>query len=195
MSLRQLKKSLKLSFQELTNLISAQINNYIPYETDEELTVAKLGNYFLTDPVKYKQEIELIIDWCIYILRDNSADSEKKKWSIFSLPQKMDFNYLVPVQSQEGKKYALDDDLRHRDGFKLTDSGMSTRPILKHRNCSILFLSRLLSPTALSSSPTSQQSFRTPTSSTPSSSRSITTYLQRDSILIPALGTAATACF
>ena len=135
-AMKNIRKPCTQSYEELDKWLINNISKYFPREKDAELAVAKLGNYFLKYRDKYAYEIELLVMWCLHILQSKSLGSTKSTWFIFSAPLKMDYDNLVPCYSLNHKKVSPEVDLKFRDGFKLTDSGMSTKEVLNQiSNC------------------------------------------------------------
>ncbi|HLD84379.1 MAG TPA: FAD-dependent oxidoreductase, partial [Coxiellaceae bacterium] len=95
---------------------------------DFELSIAKLGCHYLTDTEKYKNEIETLIAWCA------QAIAEKNPGVLFHLPQKKNYENLVPMTPVPNDPYARFEApieaQRHREGFQLTDQRMSLRDVL-----------------------------------------------------------------
>lgn len=104
------------------------------FDTDMELAVAKLGEYFLKDENQYASDIEKLVAWCVKALTDPIGQEFTRHWSSFHLPNKIDYSHLVPMQSDPedvlNRFEAKPKNLRQRDGFKLTDHRMSQREVL-----------------------------------------------------------------
>lgn len=134
---RRLNKATELpSFNELTNWLNESLAkyNYTP-STDMELAVSQLGELFLSNKELYAQEIDQLISWCVKALSDNNGKDYTKKWVSFRLPHRVDFDNLVALQPlPEDIHHRFEsnpEQLRNRDGFKLTDKRMSQRQVLE----------------------------------------------------------------
>lgn len=134
MAIRKINKELPSDFKKLDELVVEQIRKHVADSVDEELSVAKLGNFYIENKDKFENEIEQLVDWCAHILKDPLLDQSKSSWSIFSLSKSIEHEKLVPHQSDGLRNFASDSVLKFRDGFKLTDSGMSERKVLNQVN-------------------------------------------------------------
>ncbi|MEK7990666.1 MAG: FAD-dependent oxidoreductase [Thiotrichaceae bacterium] len=95
---------------------------------DKELATAKLGQFYLDNKDSYKQEIEQLTQWCIQAIKTQKGQISVKNWISFNLPQQIDPQNLVPLitaqaHCQQAPSY------KQRQGFDLTDTGMSLRKI------------------------------------------------------------------
>ncbi|MBA2653500.1 MAG: FAD-dependent oxidoreductase [Gammaproteobacteria bacterium] len=115
-------------------LMRALAEHNIDYATDLELAVSTLGQLLLNNPDSFAQEIEKLVAWCVQALTDPEGHEFTQGWTSFHLPNRIDYSHLVPLQSVpddnldrlEGKP----NNLRLRDGFKLTDPRMNQRQVL-----------------------------------------------------------------
>src|SRR3990167_4142250 len=128
---RLLKSMTDISqFDELNHWL----NNHIEKSKDLELTVATLGSRFLSDPEKYKTNIEKLIHWCVLAQQCDAGKKIIRNWSSFHQPQKKHFENLVPLVPVEndpfGRMEGPQETQRARDGFKLTDERMQLREVL-----------------------------------------------------------------
>lgn len=119
--LREAKRALKKSadlppFAELDNQLSQQL----PKNTDKEYIVAQYAENLLTDPQRYANDIQQLIDWCVQALATKAGQIAVKNWVSFHLPQRLDYQDLVKTP----------ENLRHREGFELTDPRMTQREVL-----------------------------------------------------------------
>ena len=114
-------------FAELNQWLDSELKK-MPLQTkDKELAVALLANDYLTDTEKYAAEIEKLTQWCARAL---ASFEEVKHWSSFHIPERLEFENLVPTQTGENHKLAIpEDELRLRDGFTLTDPRASAREV------------------------------------------------------------------
>lgn len=133
---RKLNKAAELSnFSTLTTwLFTALSKHQIDYSHDMELSVAKLGELLLKDEKNNQVEIEQLVAWCVQALSEPQGKEFTKHWVSFRLPNKVDYSHLVPVQKVPDdpldRLEAQPENLRHRDGFKLTDGRMTQREVL-----------------------------------------------------------------
>jgi len=101
---------------------------------DTELAVALLGAHYLKDAEKYAAEIEQLTRWCIRAMTDPEGQAYVKGWVSFHLPQKRDYEHLVPLypvpDDPIGRMESPPDHHRPRDGFKLTDPRATSRQVL-----------------------------------------------------------------
>lgn len=119
-------------FPELDAWLTPQIDSTAA-EQDRELAVATYAANLLDDEEKNAEKIDQLIDWCVAVLTETAGQNATKDWVSFKLPQKMDYQELVPTQSHQENnlqvKAAPQEKLRQRDGFNLTDARMSTREV------------------------------------------------------------------
>lgn len=133
---RKLNKSAELSdFSTLTAwLFQALVEHGFDFASDQEMAVAKLGEFFLKDESQFKSEIEKLVAWCVRALSDPLGQDFTKDWVSFHLPNRIDYAHLVPMQSVANDnidRYEAEPaTLRQRDGFTLTDPRMSQRQFL-----------------------------------------------------------------
>lgn len=136
--LRRAKKELSRandypSFTELSNWLASALQTSPIATKDKELAIALLGNAFLEDAEANKSNIDKLVQWCVKALTTKEGQSIVQHWPSFHIPERTDYNNLVPVKQIEvdGKPilaYA-EEKLRLRDGFKLTDARMNAREI------------------------------------------------------------------
>lgn len=101
---------------------------------DTELMVAQLGMRYLQAPEIHATEIEWLTKWCISAMTDPQGIAYVKHWVSFHLPQKRDYDHLVPLVAVEndpvGRLEGPKELQRARDGFKLTDPRFTERQVL-----------------------------------------------------------------
>lgn len=101
---------------------------------DEELAVALLGQQYLQYPEDHAAEIEQLTCWCIRAMTDIEGQTYVKDWVSFRLPQKRDYEHLVPLypvpDDPIGRMQSTPTMHRDRDGFKLTDPRFTPREVL-----------------------------------------------------------------
>src|SRR3990167_1102978 len=129
-------KRLMKSVTDITQFeaLNNWLENTIEKEGDKELAVAKLGIYFLSDENQFQSEIEKLIHWCVLAQQTDDGKKIIKGWRSFHLPQKKQYENLVPMVPVEndpfGRFEAPKNTQRQREGFKLTDPRMSLREVL-----------------------------------------------------------------
>lgn len=122
-------------FVALTTWLLKQLKEKeFDFEADMELAVARLGTFYLEDPNYYSTEVEMLTQWCVKGLVDPEGKEFTRNWVSFHLPNKIDYSQLVPLHlsPQHDLPYleSRPENLRQRDGFKLTDHRMSQREVL-----------------------------------------------------------------
>ncbi|MFN3235300.1 MAG: FAD-dependent oxidoreductase [Gammaproteobacteria bacterium] len=97
---------------------------------DLEFAIAHYGNALNDDN---DDDIEQLTLWCIQAMKSNEGRALTKHWSMFKLPQKLNYQQLIPVEVIHDDTYQREqlpsEELRQRDGFKLTDNRMSARQV------------------------------------------------------------------
>lgn len=106
------KKTDEKTFSDLDAWLDSQLSA----NDDRELAVAEFG-MSLAD----QDTIDKLVDWCVAVLTEEAGQLATRGWSLFQLPERLDYDHLVPPESEIK--------LRHRDGFALTDQRMSTREV------------------------------------------------------------------
>ncbi len=98
--------------------------------SDRESAVAKLGVSLLKNPEQHAQAIELLTDWSVQAMCTPEGRAATAGWVSLRLPNKCDFQHLVPTQPLEGD-FGIEGvaEVVHREGFSLTDERMSLREI------------------------------------------------------------------
>ena len=149
--LRGAKKLLTTSsslpdFNTLTHWLEQQLATFPIQTTDAELQLALLGNHYLTDPMHFKTAIIQLTQWCAQAMSDPQGRAQTAGWTLFRLPQTLDYQHLVPTQHEPLSVLSHPDpaaiaastttltrhhakQLRQRDGFTLTDQRMNRRQI------------------------------------------------------------------
>ncbi|MBX9587224.1 MAG: FAD-dependent oxidoreductase [Gammaproteobacteria bacterium] len=119
--------NIKVSFNDLNQWVMDNIES----DFDIEWGVAEFAvNLLKTE----SPEIERLVDWCVLALSTDEGQQAVQGWASFKLPAKLDYQNLVnldpvpedPYQRVEGPESHQ----RQRDGFSLTDEGMSRREVL-----------------------------------------------------------------
>ncbi len=116
------------SFAEL----NTWLNTRLPEADDRELALAQLAQLWLANTAQHADDIERLSQWCAQVLL--TCPDATKHWVSFKLPQKIDYEHLVPVAAvphdPSGRLQGLPQNYRLRDGFGLTDPRMSEREVL-----------------------------------------------------------------
>lgn len=119
-------------FFYLDQWINQQLDFFNFDTKDRELSISKLSKIWLSDELKYKNEIEQLTQWCMHALTDNNAKEIVKNWVSFKLPEHLDHQHLVPFKSLENDEFGRKQGalpIRLREGFALTDQRMTAREI------------------------------------------------------------------
>lgn len=121
------------AFAELNQWLQSALTNAPVKAKDHELCIALLGQFYLDDPEKHTAEIEKLVQWCAQALATDDGRAYVKHFTSFHIPERLDFANLVPViplaNDKCGRTQAKPDDLRFRDGFKLTDERMTAKQV------------------------------------------------------------------
>ena len=135
---RLLKKEDFESFGELDNWLLQTLEQHNFSMPDKEAAVALLGQHLLKDQEGNKENIEMLVRWCIRAMTTDEGSAVVKGWVCFQLPQGLDYQELVATRlkpddtanrlQSDPKQYRL------RDGFKLTDMRMNAREIQNEVN-------------------------------------------------------------
>lgn len=119
------------SFTECNQWLQSELKKAPLQTKDEELTIALLAVQYIEKPEKYAAEIEKLTQWCVHAFITPEAQKIVKNWTSFRLPERLDYENLVPTKvvahDKVGRVTAADTDFRLRDGFKLTDPRMAPR--------------------------------------------------------------------
>src|SRR4029078_3554923 len=92
-----------------------------------------LASQYLENPEQYQHEIEMLAKWCTRALTTNEGKAYTKDWVSFKIPERIDHQQLVMTDTETLPTFqrlqSKPDQLRHRDGFKLTDKRMNARQV------------------------------------------------------------------
>lgn len=128
------KNDVAETLTELEAWLEQTLQEHGLVNADRELAVAQLGVFLLQDMDKHAQAIEMLTCWCVKVMLDPAGKILVADWVSFKLPQKLDYQNLVPlVPVPEDAAARLEgpaDKMRPRDGFKLTDHRMNSREVL-----------------------------------------------------------------
>lgn len=119
--------SINQSFSELDQWVMSRLD----HPKDKEWAVAEFAVSLLK---KESPDLEKIVDWCVLALSTEEGLKAVDGWVSFKLPAKLDYQNLVDLHQTPEDPYhrvqGSDSHFRHRDGFSLTDPGMSRREVL-----------------------------------------------------------------
>lgn len=136
--LRRAKKELTrvdtlASFDELDAWLDQTLASASIQADDKELMISLLGVEWLNSPDTHQESIDKLVAWCARAMSDPRGKTLTKHWVSFHLPQRTDYDNLVPTTlcTKDGYEElaAPEDELRQRDGFKLTDPRMNAREV------------------------------------------------------------------
>ncbi len=119
--------AIEQSFCDLNQWLTSQFKS----DFDRELAVAEFAvNLLKTE----SPGLERLIDWCVLALSTDEGQHAVQGWASFKLPAKLDYQNLVnldPIPEDPFQRLqAPESHQRQRDGFSLTDEGMSRREVL-----------------------------------------------------------------
>lgn len=136
--LRRAKKELNKvesfpPFAELDAWLDGELAKAPLKTADKELGTALLGNAFLDKPDHHAADIDKLVAWCARALTSAEGLTMIAHWTSFAIPERLDYLNLVPTvplpNDKCGRVAGLPEELRLRDGFKLTDPRMSAREV------------------------------------------------------------------
>ncbi|MFT7099507.1 MAG: NADPH-dependent glutamate synthase beta subunit-like oxidoreductase, partial [Rickettsiales bacterium] len=94
----------------------------LEFETSE-INLANKIVLCLQDEEKFQKELEDLENYCAFALYHPDGISFHKDGVLFKIPKKIDFDNLVELEEIDGVKKSRLENLKNRDGFKLTDHG------------------------------------------------------------------------
>lgn len=136
--LRRAKKELSKAaslppFAELNKWLEEKLVEAPLKSNDKELAIALLGTQYLDNADAYTNEIDQLVQWCTQAMATPEGQELTANWTSFHIPERIDHQALVPTIAIEndkcGRVAAPDEELRQRDGFKLTDPRMTAREV------------------------------------------------------------------
>ena len=105
----------------------------IPFTS--ELEFAKTVSAWLDDEAKHQTELDNAAKYAAWATLTPAGQKKHKNGVLFKTPQKLDFSHLIHNLIQTDNKWHLPaDHLRPRDGFKLTDPGITREQALDQAN-------------------------------------------------------------
>jgi len=129
---RALKKSMEFeNFDELNQWLINEIKENGLGNKEVELATAILAQRWqATDAMKSAR----LINWCVLAMTTQAGQQWVNGWVSFHFPSKLDYAELFPVTSAGNGSLAKEQlakaQWRARDGFHLTDGGMSRRQVM-----------------------------------------------------------------
>ncbi len=129
---RLLKKEEFESFAELDTWLAQTLKQAGLDTADRELAIAQYGEQLLKDEKANADPIEKLTRWCLRALTAPEGRAAVKGWASFRLPEGVDHQKLVPIvplNDAVGRVAGPAEQLRARDGFKLTDLRMEAREV------------------------------------------------------------------
>ncbi len=134
---RLAKKEEFESFAELDAWLTQTLKQAGLDATDRELAIAQYGERLLHDEKANADPIEKLTRWCLRALTAPEGKTAVRGWVSFRLPEGIDHQRLVPIVPLDdavGRVAGPDQQLRARDGFKLTDPRMNAREVQNEIN-------------------------------------------------------------
>jgi NADPH-dependent glutamate synthase beta subunit-like oxidoreductase len=129
---RLLKKEEFESFAELDAWLTQTLKQAGLDTADRELAIAQYGEQLLKDDKAHADPIEKLTRWCLRALTVPEGKAAVKGWVSFRLPEGIDHQRLVPIvplNDTVGRVAGPAEQLRPRDGFRLTDPRMGAREV------------------------------------------------------------------
>ena len=100
-----------------------------------EITLVQAITTWLQTEAKHLEALDLAARYCAWAVHTPDGQKAHTGWVLFSLPPKLDFQNLVPlIKDEEGCWQGLPEHARRRDGFKLTDDGVTRLQALDQAN-------------------------------------------------------------
>ncbi len=129
---RLLKKEEFENFAELDTWLARTLKQAGLNTSDRELAIAQYGEQLLKDEKANSDPIEKLTRWCLRALTAPEGKAAVRGWASFHLPEGVDHQKLVPIvplNDAVGRVAGPAEQLRARDGFKLTDLRMEAREV------------------------------------------------------------------
>src|SRR5258707_13392316 len=105
----------------------AELQQFDPAEAGftTELDFARKVSRWLQDEPAHAKELELAARYAAWAVTTPAGKARHAAGVLFKAPQKLDFMRLVPVRTETARGFAEHrlENLRHREGFALTDAG------------------------------------------------------------------------
>jgi NADPH-dependent glutamate synthase beta subunit-like oxidoreductase/NAD(P)H-flavin reductase len=117
--------------------LEKQITEKLGGAFDEKIFATQV-NIWLEDEESNAENIEIAGKYAIWALETDAGKAKHGKGILFKKPNKLDFENLVPVETEIVHGVTMiklpEHDLRQRDGFALTDDGVSLEKTLDVAN-------------------------------------------------------------
>jgi NADPH-dependent glutamate synthase beta subunit-like oxidoreductase/NAD(P)H-flavin reductase len=104
---------------------------------DDEHAFAKKILSWLAEPEKYQDELDFAAQYTAWVAQGGPGHGspEHKGQALYNIPHKLDPDHLIPVEQNENGAWILPERYhRKRDGFSLTDKGLSIEEALHQAN-------------------------------------------------------------
>ena len=107
-------------------------------EAFSETLFADVLHRWLQDKEQYQNEIDCAARYAAWAVHTEEGNHWHKEWVLFTLPKKLDFANLVPVETEIKDGVTIQKipatELRSREGFALTDPGGTLKQALDEAN-------------------------------------------------------------
>src|SRR5690242_8976946 len=101
-----------------------ELAGYTPERSWDELEFARRVTAWLKDEPKHGQELKEAARYAAWAVTTPEGKARHRAGVLFKTPQKLDFMRLIPVRTEKkGYQKNFLAELRHREGFALTDAG------------------------------------------------------------------------
>ncbi|MCD8543168.1 MAG: hypothetical protein LRY69_07385 [Gammaproteobacteria bacterium] len=121
------------SFSVLHTALLRQLNTHHIDSGNLEHDVATLGLLYLNNTEIYRDDIEKLAQWCVQALQTTEGRVITQHWESLRFPEKLDYEHLIPTTTilRDGiaQQTLSEKHWRERDGFSLTDTGMSAQAV------------------------------------------------------------------
>ena len=113
--------------------LRTQLTQFIP--DFNEVTLAQQITDWQQDEQGNTEFLDLAARYCAWAVHSKEGQHAHKNWVLFALPHKLDYQNLVPmIKDADGCWQGLPEHARRRDGFKLTDDGVTRLQALDQAN-------------------------------------------------------------
>jgi NADPH-dependent glutamate synthase beta subunit-like oxidoreductase/NAD(P)H-flavin reductase len=101
------------------------LKDYRPERIQDELQFARQVTDWLKDEVANKKHLDEAARYAAWAALTPQGKQQHRGGVLFKTPHKLDYMRLIPVRTETGNGYSQNnlDELRHRNGFQLTDPG------------------------------------------------------------------------
>ncbi|MGQ0545912.1 MAG: FAD-dependent oxidoreductase, partial [Betaproteobacteria bacterium] len=128
-------KRLFVQRRALHKVKPGELEGYRPPKIREELEFARQVGAWLKDEPAHGAELQEAQRYAAWATLTTEGKAAHRRGVLFKTPRKLDFMKLVPVHTEKnGYTRNFLDELRHREGFALTDHGTDLRGALDEAN-------------------------------------------------------------